>query len=232
MSRVSAGEIFGEAAESYDFARRRLVPCFDEFYGAILELVPAEGFGDSFRVLDLGAGTGLLGAMVGRDFPGAEITMTDFSEEMLDVARRRFSGEPEGRFALRLMDYAKEPLPGEYEVVVSALSIHHVEDDAKRRLFREVHRVLVEGGEFINGDQVLGSTPEVERTRHESWLRRARELGAGEDDISSALRRMETDKCATLGSQLAWMEEAGFASVECRYENGRFAVYSGRKEAS
>lgn len=224
--------MFGEAAESYDLLRRRLVPGFDEFYGTILELVPAEDFGDSFRVLDLGAGTGLLGAMVGRGFPRARITMVDFSEEMLDVARRRFSGEPGGRFAFRLMDYAKEPLPGECEVVVSALSIHHVEDDAKKRLFREAHRVLAGGGVFINGDQVLGSTPEVEAKCHDAWLRQARELGASEENISSALRRMETDKCATLESQLGWMEEAGFADVERRYENGRFAVYSGRKEAS
>ncbi|CAN5621772.1 MAG: class I SAM-dependent methyltransferase [Actinomycetota bacterium] len=230
MSVVGVAGLFGEGVESYDLPRRQLVPCFDEFYGAILELVPA-GLGDSFRVLDLGAGTGLLGAMVGRNFPRSEVTMVDFSEEMLDAARSRFSDESEGRYTFRLMDYAREPLPGEYEVVVSALSIHHVEDDAKRRLFREVHRVLVDGGVFVNGDQILGGTPEIEARYHESWLRRARELGAGEEDISSALRRMETDKCATLESQVGWMREAGFASVERRYENERFAVYSGRKDA-
>ncbi len=223
--------LFGESAESYDLPRRRLVPCFDEFYGAVLDLIPA-GRADSFRVLDLGAGTGLLGAMVGRTFPRAKVTMVDFSEEMLDAAKSRLSGEPEGCFAFRLMDYAREALPGEYEVVVSTLSIHHVEDDAKKRLFREVHRVLVDGGMFINGDQVLGSTPEIEAKYHETWLRQAREKGAGEDDIFSALRRMETDKCATLESQVGWMREAGFAPIECRYENERFAVYSGRKEAS
>lgn len=226
MSEARVGELFGEGAGRYDLSRRQLVPCFDEFYGAILDLIPKKR-DESFRVLDLGSGTGLLGAMVGGMFPLAEFTLVDLSEEMLSIAKSRL--DPERRFTFHLMDYSREPLPGEYEVVVSALSIHHVEDEAKRRLFREVRRVLVDGGIFINADQVLGRTPEIEDKYHESWLRQARGKGASEADISSALRRMETDKSATLESQLAWMEEAGFESVECRYENNRFAVYSGRK---
>ncbi len=231
MNAADIGSLFGEGAGGYDRARRRLVPCFDEFYGAVMELVPMDR-GEAFRVLDLGAGTGLLGAMVGRAFPEAEVAMADFSEGMLDVAKSRLSDEPDGRYTFLLMDYAREPLPGEYEVVVSALSIHHLEDGAKRRVFREVHRVLMDGGVFINADQVLGNTPEIEGTYHEAWLRQARGKGAGEEDISSALRRMEADKSSTLESQLGWMGEAGFAAVGLWYKNHRFAVYSGRKEAA
>ncbi len=170
--------------------------------------------------------------MVGEAFPRAEITLVDFSEGMLDVARNRLSDEPDGRFTFHLMDYSREALPGEYEVVVSALSIHHVEDEGKRKVFREVHRVLVDGGVFINADRVLGEAPGTEAGCHESHKpRHAREEGTGGEDAPSALHRMETDK-SSLEDQLARMEQAGFASVECRYENGRFAVYSGRKEAS
>jgi tRNA (cmo5U34)-methyltransferase len=228
---MNVGKLFGEGAGGYDRARRQLVPCFDEFYGAVMELVPMDR-GEAFRVLDLGAGTGLLGAMVGRAFPEAEVAMADFSEGMLDVARGRFAGEPDGRYTFLPMDYAREALPGEYEVVVSALSMHHLEDGAKRRVFREVHRVLVDGGVFINADQVLGRTPEIEEKYHEAWLRQTRERGATEEDVSSALRRMETDKSSPLESQLGWMGEAGFAAVDLWYKNHRFAVYSGRKEAA
>ncbi len=223
--------LFDEIAGSYDRAHRRSVPCFEEFYGAALDLIPKERSGP-FRVLDLGAGTGLLSAMVGRAFPKAEITLVDFSEGMMNVARSRLADEPDGRFTFHLMDYSREALPGEYEVVVSALSIHHVEDEGKRKVFREVHRVLADGGVLINADQIPGEAPGIEAGRHESHEpRHAREEGAGGEDASSALHRMETDK-SSLEDQLAWMEDAGFAAVECRYKNNRFAVYSGRKGAS
>ncbi len=224
------GSLFDEIAGSYDRGHRRSVPCFEEFYGAVLERIPADR-GESFRVLDLGAGTGLLGAMVGRAFPNAEITLVDVSGKMLDVARSRLSDEPDGRFTFHLMNYAKELLPGEYEVVVSALSLHHVEDGAKRKVFREVHRVLADGGVFINADQVPGEATGSEAGHHESHEpRHAREKGAGGEDVSSALHRMETHE-SSLEDQLAWMRNAGFTAVECRYENERFVVYSGRKDA-
>jgi hypothetical protein len=33
----------------------------------------------------------------------------------------------------------------------------------------------------------------------------------------------------TVGAQLAWLEEAGFEGIGCRYKDHRFAVYNGRK---
>lgn len=88
---VDAEVIFDEAAEDYDRARRQLVPGFDGFYGAVLEAIPC-GVEEGIRVLDLGAGTGLLGAMVAEKFPRSRVTLVDISVEMLRVARRRLAG--------------------------------------------------------------------------------------------------------------------------------------------
>ncbi|HJQ29252.1 MAG TPA: hypothetical protein VJ827_07905, partial [Rubrobacter sp.] len=60
---MSVGALFDSAAEDYDRARRQLVPGLDRFYGAVLESVPF-ATDEEIRVLDLGAGTGLLSAMV------------------------------------------------------------------------------------------------------------------------------------------------------------------------
>ena len=152
----------------------------------------------------------------------------DVSLEMLGVARRRFADEPE-RFELRVLDYAREPLPGEYEAVVSALSIHHLDGPGKRELFRKIYGVLCDGGVFVNADQVLGSTPEIEARYRETWLRQVRERGVGEEDLAAALSRMEEDQMSTLDEQEAWLEEAGSRQVDCPYKNYSFAVYGGRK---
>lgn len=226
---MSVGALFDEAAGGYDEARRRLVPGIDGLYRSVLESIPF-GVDEPIKVLDLGAGTGLLSAVVADRFPRARITLVDLSVEMLRVARRRFSHEPD-RFEFRVMDFARKDLPGGYDLVASALSVHHLTDGDKRELFEKVHGALVSDGLFVNLDQVLGETPEEEAGYEEWWLRRVREAGASEEDLAAAFRRMRADKSATLKAQLRWLEEAGFGEVECRREDHRFAVYGGRKKA-
>lgn len=227
---MTVGALFDGAAWDYDRARRQLVPGLDRFYGAVLESVPFER-GEEIRVLDLGAGTGLLSAMVAERFPRSRITLVDLSVEMLRVARRRFAGEP-GRFEFRTMDYARKPLPrvaGGYDLVVSALSVHHLTHGDKKELFQKVHDSLAGGGHFVNADQVSGETPEEEALYREWWLRRVREAGVSEEDLAAALSRMRADRNATLGAQLGWLGEAGFEEIGCRYRDHRFAVYNGMK---
>jgi len=224
---VTVGALFDEAAGGYDEARRRLVPGLDGLYAALLDGVPF-GVDEPIKVLDLGAGTGLLSAEISVRFPRARITLVDLSVEMLRVARRRFAHEPD-RFEFRVMDFARKDLPAGYDLVVSALAVHHLTDGDKRELFEKVLGTLVAGGLFVNLDQVLGETPEEETGYEEWWLRSAREAGASEEDLAAAFRRMRADKSATLGAQLRWLEEAGFESAGCAYRDHRFAVYGGRK---
>src|ERR671921_1240765 len=224
---MSVEASFDEGAAAYDRARQQLVPGLDGFYGAALESVPFERDAQ-IRVLDLGAGTGLLSSMVAERFPRSRVTLVDLSVEMLRVARRRFP-QGDGRFEFRTMDYARKPLPQGYDLVVSALSIHHLTHGDKKELFEKVHDSLAEGGYFVNADQVQGETPEEERSYRGWWLRRVREAGVSEEDLDAALSRMRADRNAPLGEQLGWLGEAGFEEVGCRYRDHRFAVYNGRK---
>src|SRR5216683_2356055 len=59
--------------------------------------------------------------------------------------------------------------------------------------------------------------------------KRARELKVAERDLNAALEQMKHDLPATVGQQLAWMRESGFAEVTCAYRNLIFAVLSGTK---
>jgi tRNA (cmo5U34)-methyltransferase len=225
--RLNIETLFDEAAADYDRARRQLVPGLDGFYGAALESVPFRQDAQ-IQVLDLGAGTGLLSSMVAGRFPRSRVTLVDLSVEMLRVARRRLS-EGNGRFEFRNMDYARKPLPRGYDLVVSALSIHHLTHGDKKELFEKVHDSLAEGGYFVNADQVQGETPEEETSYREWWLRRVREAGVSEGDLAAALSRMRADRNASLRAQLEWLAETGFESVRCAYTDHRFAVYGGRK---
>ena len=188
-------------AATYDAPRRRLIPEFDAFYGTASSLVAA-ATGPQPTILDLGAGTGILSEAVRNAIPGARFMLLDGSADMLDVARTRLGASVAGTFVQDLND----PLPGgPFDAVVSALAIHHLTDDDKRRLFARILDHLSPGGIFVNADQALGSTPALEREFGREHEASARELGASDAEWAAALERMSHDLPATLAdsAQLA-----------------------------
>jgi tRNA (cmo5U34)-methyltransferase len=218
---------FAAGADSYDRARRKLVPCFDDFYRTALELIPFQPE-DRFEVLDLGAGTGIISAMIAEAFPKSRLTLFDVTPEMLTIARARL--KPLGkRVRFVTADFASASQSQSWDTVVSALAIHHLPDSGKRHLFGDVFKYLTPGGAFINADQVAGDTAASDRHAREQWMKRAQELKVTQRDLEAALERMKQDLPATVGQQLSWMREAGFIDVTCSYRNLIFAVLSGVK---
>ena len=220
-------EAFDAAATGYDGLRRQLIPCFDDFYGVAVDLA-ATAPGSAPRILDLGAGTGLLADLVRRRLPAARLTLLDFSEEMLARARARFAGAP-APVEIRVGDYAAAPLGGPWDAVVSALSIHHLADDDKRRLYARAFEALAPGGVFVNADNVLAEDPAVQARDRAAWIAAIRATGLAEAELRAALERTRVDVLAPLGLQLGWLREAGFTEVDCAYKWHHFAVFSGRR---
>ena len=223
---MSVAAAFDAVAGDYDAARRRLVPCFAAFYAAALEVVAEWGPPPHARVLDLGAGTGLFAAMVRAAHPDTRLTLVDLAPGMLDEARRRFAGTADVAYVVG--DYAAALPDGPFDLVVSALSIHHLDDAAKRRLFAAVRAALVPGGLFVNAEQILAPTPALEARAHARWRAQAAALGSDEAELAAAEARMAHDRCATLEAQLGWLRDAGFTEVDCAFKAWRFAVYAGR----
>jgi tRNA (cmo5U34)-methyltransferase len=218
---------FDAAAPAYDRLRRQLIPCFDDFYGSAVEMLPF-GAGAEPRILDLGAGTGLLAEQILHRWPRARLVLLDLSEEMLGRARLRFAGR-EGQVEVRPGDYLRDPLGGPFDAVVSALSIHHLPDPAKRTLFRRALGALRPGGWFVDADNVLAPTPAGAASDRAAWIARVRRSGIEDADLAAALRRTRLDVLAPLPDQLAWLRAAGFDDVDCRYKWLHFAVFGGRR---
>jgi len=218
---MSVADAFNRHAAEYDGLRRKFIPCFDDFYGTAVDLLDRE----PTSVLDLGAGTGLLAGFVKTRFPKAELTLIDVADSMLDGARARFSGVDDVEF--RVADYQSGDLGGPYDAVVSALSIHHLEHDAKRDLFRRIRSVLKPGGRFVNADQAGGPTEAVTRRDREVWVAQVHALGITDEQWAEAVERQKHDRFAVLADQLAWLREAGFGDVHAAYKFWSFVVYTG-----
>ncbi len=214
-------------AEAAGYSRRRLVPCFDGFYGSAvraLELGP-EPLRD---VLDLGCGTGVLAAMVAEAYPDAQLTLLDGAPAMVEAATAALGA----RAAASVVQDFAAPLPvGPFDAVVSALAIHHLDDARKASLYERALGVLRPGGVFVNAEQILGATPALDALLWRWHEREARALGASDAEWSAAVERMTHDRCATLEANLAMLSAAGFTDASAHFTDGRFAVLAGRRPA-
>jgi tRNA (cmo5U34)-methyltransferase len=223
MTDIAIG-VFDAHARDYEALRRRLVPSFDLLYGTAvqaLELAECE----LRRVLDLGAGTGLLAAAIATAHPGSELVLFDGSAAMLDQAR-----ESLGRRASYIVgDLHQAPPAGPWDAVVSALAIHHLEHPAKRALFARIHDALSPGGVFVNAEQVRGPTDFLDGVYLRWQERRVRELGASRSEWEGALERMRVDRNASVERQLEWLLAAGYTDVDCLFKDHRLAVLFARK---
>ena len=231
-SSNAIGQLFSAGAQGYDAVRRNLVPCFDGFYGSALDVIgdwAGARTAATLEALDLGAGTGLFSAMVLGRLPHARLHLVDVSDAMLAQARQRFAGAASSHVSFEVRDYTQGGLGGPWDLVLSALSIHHLDDGAKRSLFARVFEALRPAGLFINAEQVLGPTPAAEARYRRLWDSQV--LGSGVDrlEYERAVDRMRHDRCATLADQLEWMRAAGFAEVDCAFKQWRFAVYFGTR---
>jgi tRNA (cmo5U34)-methyltransferase len=215
-------------ATTYDSERRRLIYCFDEFYGTAGELV-ARFCPDSPSILDLGAGTGILSATIVERVPTAKIHLLDASSEMLLQAASRLSKwQPQ----ITVQSLNEELPEGPFDAIVSALAIHHLNDAEKRDLYSRILAALAPGGVFINAEQVSGRSARLQNLIEAVHLDRARALGSSEVEINGAIQRMSHDQCATVSDQVAWLDKIGFENAECLFRSFRFAVFCGWKPVS
>ena len=158
---------------------REEIPRFDEFQEAAAGATAAV---EAESILELGVGTGETARRVRALHPAARWTAIDASAPMLERARAVL---PEADLRLgRLEDALPE---GPFDLVVSALAVHHLHSESKRDLFRRVAAVLRPGGCFVLGDVVVPERPEDAQIEID-WV---------------------VDLPDRADDQLAWLREAG-----------------------
>ena len=221
---------FNAVSEQYDSQRRALIPCFDLFYQTAAELAAAVP--NVRRVLDLGAGTGLMSAFVHTRCPQAEFILADISMQMLAKAQERFCGLPNFHFIeqdlTRLAPGGGLPENG-FDLIVSALAIHHLDNPQKQTLFRQIARLLAPRGRFINADQVLGETAAAETAYTEHWWRHV----TAHPDLSAeakaaAFERIKLDRMAALSDQFQWLAAVGLPPT-LYFQHYNFVVFAADK---
>lgn len=224
MNKIQA--VFNANAKDYDLQRPVLIPCFNDFYGVALAL--ADEVSNVEHILDIGAGTGLMSAFFAEKFPNADITLVDFSEDMMNNAKDRFRGNKNIHFLQA--DFSTADFgAGEYDLVISALAIHHLTHELKQLLFQKIYRALRQDALFINADQVLGETDFAEKIYTEHWRKHVLASPLAEEEKQKTFERIKVDIMSPLSEQLKWLRSAGFSEANCFYQYFNFVVFAAIK---
>jgi Methyltransferase domain len=125
------------------------------FLDAMIAAVPLARDAE-IAVLDVGGGAGVVTGPVLDAFPRAKVTLQDFSEPMIERARKTFAAS-DARMRYVLCDLRdaswEQAVGGPFDLAVSAIAIHNLRDlSAMAGCYQAVHRLLRVGGCFVDYD--------------------------------------------------------------------------------
>ncbi|MGN0523771.1 MAG: class I SAM-dependent methyltransferase [Eubacterium sp.] len=212
---------FNSDAKAYDSKRRIFISCFDDYYINSTKFI-ASVINKPNRVLDLGAGTGLLTAFWRNEFPDASYVLDDISLEMLDMARKRFGNAPNIAYATD--DYTRSLPLGDFDTVISALSIHHLDNEEKQNLFKRVFDKIPKNGIFVNYDMFNADTGYMTDSYNSYWENSVLSCELPDADIEHWQRGRSIDKECSINEETAMLKSVGFTDVNCIYSNLKFGV--------
>ncbi len=216
---------FDRGAKKYDRQRHQIIPNLDQMYSIMTELASCDIPGP--KILDLGAGTGLLTNYMLKKYSRGHFTLLDISKEMLNIARERFKGNPNFKFING--DYLESDFVEKYDMVISSLSIHHLKDHSKRNIYSKIYESLNKGGIFLNLDQVHAPSEENENIYQRNWFEKIESKSLTQSEKEIIFDRMKHDKPATLENNLKWLKKCGFINVDVFYKYYNFCILYGKK---
>lgn len=190
-------EDWGFDPATYAETVRSEIPAYEKFQELVVLAAYAEW--RSGRVLELGTGTGETARRLLERLEDVQLVSVDESAEMLAAAAGTLPSDRVELVQGRLQD----ALPaGPFDLVVSALAIHHLDDHEKPSLFARVRDALGPGGRFVLADVIVP------------------------DDASQAVIPLTPgyDKPSPLADQLGWLQDAGFRSVDVIWRHDDLAI--------
>jgi len=224
----------------YVGSARQFFPLSKESLDAIARIIEKNEIKvDSY--LDLGCGDGYMGYFIKELFPGAHGVFLDISEEMILKAKEK---DIHDRFKFIVTDFSMDNWAesikpwGKFDLVVSGFSIHHIENNKKRRLYNDIYQLLKPNGFFFNLEHVSSPTEKLEEIFTDLFDDARMEYHKHihdektRDEIIELYHDPEHKKLNKLESvekQCQWLREIGFQEVDCYMKAFELALFGGQK---
>jgi len=210
LSNVDA--FYDEISKSYTDSIQRCVPDYSEMLKSLFIYINPDF--QPKTILELGCGTGNLTQMIHQRYPDATIVTVDISAECINECKSRLSSE---KIKYIKSDFKEIEFPDNtFDLVLSSISIHHINDKDKELLFQKLYRYQTPNGILSFCDQFRGETDFIYNKHIERWKKYAIEQGASNDEWNMWMQhQQEHDYHSTLANHLQWIKNAGYGLTDC-----------------
>ncbi len=241
MTKTKSSWEIEENAKYFLESERGAVPGTELQLGIIASIIE-NWHPNPSKILDLGCGDGILGRFLLASFPKAEGIFIDFSDPMLDAARKNLGDTPNS--SILKADFSTSAwletvtLEKPLDIVISGFAIHHQPDQRKKELYSEICDLLSPDGIFLNLEHVESSTLEVSKLFDEYFADHlyAYQLKSNPDskreEILEGFKNRpdkDEDQLVMVDEQCQWLREIGFRDVDCFFKQFEIALFGGRK---
>ncbi len=221
-------EHFETEAKEFDGIIVKLIPYYQQMIQALIDSIPYES-NSKIRIIDLGCGTGTISQRISEKFPNSKIVCLDIASNMIDIAKYKLANHKDSDFIVG--DFSKIELEDKFDVVISSLALHHLETDyEKKEFYAKIYEVLNNKGVFFNADVILASTDYLQMKNLNRWKEYMNKSVSMDEIENKWIPTYEIeDRPAKLITQLKWLEEIGFISIDVIWKYYNFAVFGGIK---
>jgi tRNA (cmo5U34)-methyltransferase len=231
-----------EASQLYRELADVAVPARDEQIATLLTLIPFAPQ-DTFRVVEVGCGQGLLSLAFLDCFPHASITALDGSPSMVAYATQFLSrfGPRASVLSFSLPERERLSHLDAADCVFSSLCLHHLSSEGKQHLFAEVYRRLSARGALLITDLVEPQRAEARALFAATWDRLTEAQSQAKTGSEQLFDKFVAeqwnyyrfpdpiDRPSPLFEQLTWLKAVGFAVADCFWLQAGHAIYGGYK---
>lgn len=137
-------KMFDEISSQYDFLNN--IISFFTHYSIKKKSLDLLKLKPNSKILDLCCGSGDLGEILLKKYPNSKITGVDFSQKMLDIAKKRNKKIEYFKMDAQNLDFQDNS----FDCVVMGFGLRNIED--KELCLKEIYRILKPGGVFLQLD--------------------------------------------------------------------------------
>lgn len=188
------------------------------------------------KIIDLGCGNGFLAEILLKSYPESTAVLLDHSEPMVEAARKHMKDYRNrceiihGDFSNFILEHVK---PQSIDCIISGFAIHHLTNEKKKELYKEIYNILTDGGIFINVEHTASATPKIEELYDELFIDHlAGHNHRNREDVSAEYYSRpdkEDNILERVDIQVNWLREFGFNHADCYFKWMELAVFGGVK---
>ena len=220
-------QFYDEISGSYSDSIMLLVPHYEEMLNLMFEYLPPDL--SPSTILELGCGTGNLTRLIAERYPKAQIKAVDLSAENIRQCKeQKISSRIEYiKSDFRSLDILRESV----NLIISSISIHHLTNRDKEKLFYASYSWLKPKGILTFSDQFRGETDFLYQKHMSRWKEFAQENGVSAEAWDMWMKHQdEQDFHAPLLSHVQWLKAAGFKTVDCTWRNLLWSILQAHKK--